>query len=190
VFNVNISGANPIALGDFDRNGLLDIAICIGTANVNGISTDRVDILLNQGNGVFGNPVTFVTGTSGGPLASIIAVGDFNNDGNPDIATAAGYGSVSVILGDGGGNFGAPLTFNANLGRAVQLTNLALADLNRDGKLDLVTAQNWPGVPGDASVGVYLGQGDGTFTLGVLYQPSVIDVCGACAGSKSAPRSV
>ena len=173
----NLAGADPIALADFDGNGLPDIALN-GSGISNGIAVDKVSVWLNQGGGTFGTPVTFPTGTNPGSSASLIVVGDFNNDGNPDIASASSLGRMAVIFGDGKGAFGAPLTFTANLGNAVQLTNLAVSDLNGDGKLDLVTAQTWIGVPADASVGVYMGHGDGTFASGVLYRPSVIDVYG------------
>ena len=59
-----------------------------------------------------------------------------------------------------------------------QITNLAVADLNGDGNPDLVTAQSWSALPNYASVGVYLGRGDGTFAPRVAYKPSVIDVYG------------
>src|SRR5437773_8893473 len=60
------------------------------------------------------NPVHFAAATNvaagNGPYAS--AVGDFNGDGKQDLAvTIATTNSVSVLLGDGNGTFGAPATF-------------------------------------------------------------------------------
>ena len=177
-FNQNPAGANLIVLADFDRNGLLDIATYNGRVSLNGVSTDTVSVRLNQGNGTFGSPVTFSTGPWSGSPSSIIVAGDFNHDGNPDIAEASAYGGMSVILGTGTGAFGSPLTFSANLDPGTQITNLAVADLNGDGSPDLVTAQSWNLVPTAASAGVYLGHGDGTFAPRVAYRPSVADIYG------------
>ncbi|HSR06040.1 MAG TPA: FG-GAP-like repeat-containing protein [Bryobacteraceae bacterium] len=175
-FNPNVAGANPIVLADFDRNGLLDIATFNGHVSLNGVLTDTVSVRLNQGNGTFGSPVTFSTGPWSGAPSSIIAAGDFNRDGNPDVAEASAYGGMSVILGTGTGSFGSPLTFSANLDPGTQITNLAVADLNGDGSDDLVTAQSWNFVPAEASVAVYLSRADGTFAPRVAYRPSVIDI--------------
>ncbi len=174
----NLPGANPIPLADFDGNGLPDIAMYNGRVSLNGSFTDTVSVRLNQGNGTFGSPVTYQLGTSTGLIPVLIVVGDFNNDGSPDIATASSQGRISVILGTGTGAFGSPLAFSASLDAGTQITNLAVADLNNDGMLDLITAQSWSIEPTRASVGVYLGKGDGRFALQVTYKPSVIDVRG------------
>src|SRR6266404_3161240 len=71
-FNQNLAGANPIALADFDRNGLLDIATYNGRVSLNGILTDTVSVRLNQGNGTFASPATFPTGASAGFSSSLI----------------------------------------------------------------------------------------------------------------------
>jgi hypothetical protein len=70
-----------------------------------------------------------------------------------DIVTADTSGKVSVLLGNGDGSFGAPLSFPTGGAPAA----LAVADLNGDGNLDIVTE--------DASgkVSVLLGNGDGSF---------------------------
>ncbi|GAB3687555.1 hypothetical protein GCM10027592_01230 [Spirosoma flavus] len=74
-----------------------------------------------------------------GTTSRSVAVADFNSDGKPDLATANILSSVvSVLLGDGQGNFGPEKDFGTQSGpRAV-----AVADLNGDGKPDLVTANN------------------------------------------------
>ena len=62
--NQNLAGANPVALADFDHNGLLDIATYNGRVSLNGVSTDTVSVLLNQGNGTFASPTTYPIGSS------------------------------------------------------------------------------------------------------------------------------
>ncbi len=93
-----------------------------------------------------------------GPLPKSVAVGDFNNDGRPDLVTAH-PGSVSVLLGNGSGGFAARLDeFTGDARESV-----AVADFNKDGKLDAVTVA--PGYWDDLAntVSVHLGDGSGGF---------------------------
>jgi len=112
--------------------------------------------------GTFQNPLTFPTGD--GPWA--LAVGDFNNDGRPDIATAdllASPGMVSVLLGNSDGTF----QKNKDFAAGALPYAIAVGDFNRDGNADLVVANECYS-PGCASgqqgdVAILLGNGDGTF---------------------------
>jgi hypothetical protein len=118
-----------------------------------------VSVLLGKGNGGFhpakNSPVV--------PFASpfSLALGDFNADGKQDVATANGdahHGtlpSLSVLLGKGNGTFGPASTFSNGASPAQWV---AVEDLNRDGKHDLVTANR-----GTNDVSVLLGNGDGIF---------------------------
>jgi len=71
-----------------------------------------------------------------------VSIGDFNDDGTPDLAVA-NYGpsnqratTVSVLLGNGDGTFQLPLSFDAGASPAFA----AAGDLDRDGRLDLAVA--------------------------------------------------
>jgi hypothetical protein len=94
----------------------------------------------------FIGPVDYTVDTS--PQA--VATADFNNDGNLDLATA--NGTVSVLLGDGQGGFGAASHFAG--GSYAQ--ELAVGDFNNDGNLDVATI-------GGYQLSVLLGNGDGAF---------------------------
>src|SRR5215213_4448884 len=86
------------------------------TVTVKAFSGDEADtktFLLTVTTPAMCNPLTFATaslGVGAGPLST--AVGDFNRDGRQDIAVANnGANSVSVLLGDGAGGFGAATNF-------------------------------------------------------------------------------
>ncbi|RNJ42300.1 hypothetical protein DNR46_28165, partial [Mesorhizobium japonicum] len=89
-----------------------------------------------------------------------VTLGDFNGDGNLDIATSSFVNhTIEVLQGNGTGGFSAPV--------AIQYPgqygdNLVATDVNNDGKLDLVVASYNPSLATD-SVGVLLGNGNGTF---------------------------
>jgi len=135
---------NDVALGDFNGDGALDIV----TVGINASGTGQ--IRLGNGNGTFGAASSFAMET----LPSGIAVGDLNGDSILDLVSsgATGVGYTTVRLGTGNGTFGASRSYQTGGATA---SELALKDLNDDGRLDLVT------IGFDAAV--FLNQGDGTF---------------------------
>jgi hypothetical protein len=86
----NNYGGQPI-VADFNGDGILDIAIC--GAN-QGIPPDYIVILTGIGGGAFNPPVGFFAGT--GPVAA--ALGDFNNNGKPDLAVANARSNNVTVL--------------------------------------------------------------------------------------------
>lgn len=93
----------------------------------------------------------FTTGR--GPMRLVRA--DFNNDGIPDLASANDDGSITVLLSNGNGTFR-----RVDTAAGTQLSDLAVADFNRDSKPDLVVLNH---LSSGSSVVVLLGNGDGTF---------------------------
>ena len=106
------------------------------------------DVLAGLGAGRFANPVAFPTKVP----ARIVRVADFNRDGVSDLALLSTSG-VSVSLGNGKGGFFPSRTFDAG----PDPTGLTVADVNRDGQLDLLVGNPL----GD--ILVLLGNGNGTF---------------------------
>jgi len=132
-----------IAVGDFNRDGKLDMA-------VSNVVDGTVAVLLGYGDGTFQHPVFYAGET--GPVG--LAVGDLNNDGYPDIVVANSNGdTVSVLLGQGDGTFGQQTTYAVD----TVPTQVAIADFNGDGKPDVAVTNQASG-----TVSVLLGKGDGT----------------------------
>jgi PKD repeat protein len=77
------------------------------------------------------------TNFSVGTNPTTVGVGDFNVDGNVDLAVSnLDSNNVSVLLGSGTGSFAGAITFAVGLGP----NSLAVGDLNADGKPDIATA--------------------------------------------------
>ena len=95
----------------------------------------------------------------------LLVAGDFNHDGNIDLAVnCTGFDVVAILLGDGQGGF----TLAGHFPTDTLVKGLDVGDVNGDGNLDLVTATNW-GYDED----VLLGDGLGSFH--VATPPTEID---------------
>jgi cysteine-rich repeat protein len=139
------TGASPVAIavGDLDVDGLLDVV----TANKLG---NTIGVLRGAGGGALLPPAFFAVG--GQPSA--ITLSDFNADGVPDVATAnAASSNVTVLTGTGNGSFAVSATVPAGF----QPKGIAAALVDSDGHMDIVVANS------AFSVGVFGGNGDGTF---------------------------
>ena len=148
-------GPYPFAVGDLNGDGTVDVVVTatgFRTGPVPPLPSDRLTVLFGDGRGGFKR--------SDVPLRRghtwFAAIADVNNDQKADLVATHGDAPLaSVLLGDGRGNFaeadGSPFA----LGQ--QAHYLALVDLNRDGRLDVVAAAG-TGVRG------LMGDGRGGFT--------------------------
>jgi hypothetical protein len=161
------TGPAPLALAavDWNKDGKIDLVV----VNTGADAAHKVGILIGNGDGTF-QPHHDIPGA---PNAGSIAIGDFNHDGNPDIATASNspVNAVYVSLGDGKGGVVAQ-KITTGFGQQPQpgenqylVTKIVWADFNRDGKDDLYYVQCCGGFDIEIGAwGVLVGKGDGTFT--------------------------
>ncbi len=170
------SSTVAVATGDFNGDGKLD------TVNID--SGSRLNVILGNGGGTFQTPITLNIAASNF-FPEAIAVGDFNGDHLLDVALWAtnattGNSEVHIYLGNGtgsltySGTYSASSSGNFNPGP----NSLVAADVNGDGKLDLVAMTPYNGVF------VFQGNGDGTFKTPVANTTvctSAIGSCGALA---------
>lgn len=147
-----VAGSHPVmvTVADINKDGNPDLL----AANND---SANVSVFLGDGKGNF----TQATGSpfAAGPEPNDIANGDFNGDGNPDVAIANhGVKSVTVLLGNGKGQFafapGSPFAVESR----PHPHGIAIADFNGDKKLD-IAVDSW----GENKVLVLFGNGDGTF---------------------------
>ena len=171
-------GPYTLVAGDFNGDGNLDLAVvnsCPTGSNCQS-SEGSVTILLGDGTGHF----TASSSPATGLFPTAVAVGDFNGDGNLDLAVANyGGNNVTILLGDGTGDFTATSLSPPTGQRPV---SVAVGDFNGDGKLDLAVANSCGSdatCNSNGSVTILLGNGDGTFTPtasapGTGYQPNSV----------------
>ena len=147
-----LAGSNPqsVAIGDFNGDGKLDLAV----AN---LSSANVSILLGTGTGGFGAATNFAVVNQ--PVS--VAASDFNGDGKLDLAVAnLGTANVSILLGTGTGGFGAATNFAVG----VNPQSVAVGDFNGDGNFDLAVANQFPN-----NVSILLGTGTGSFNAATSF---------------------
>jgi hypothetical protein len=169
---ITSSAYTAITLDDFNGDKKIDVTVSLSGNNAPG----QEIVLLGNGDG------TFQAGKSSTGVIYPISVvaGDFNGDGKLDLVIASEpacngtctTASTSILLGNGDGTFQAPTTIfvNDSNGNTTGVL-LAAADVNGDGKLDLVLSNT----ENSGLVQIYLGKGDGTFSNTYSYFPAPDD---------------
>ncbi|WP_223652978.1 FG-GAP repeat domain-containing protein [Hymenobacter psoromatis] len=148
------------AVADVNGDSKLDLLIPDNDKNT-------VNVLLGNGDGTFKNSVAYSTGNTPGSSPTNIAVADVNGDNKVDILTANYFGdAVGVLLGNGSGTFQASTIYSTKSNSTP--SSITAADVSKDGNIDLISSNG-----GTNSVGVLLGNGNGTFQPCITY-PALI----------------
>jgi alpha-tubulin suppressor-like RCC1 family protein/Leucine-rich repeat (LRR) protein len=145
---VGIGNPQYVVTSDFNGDGYTDLAIA-------GYSSNSILIRLGDGMGNFAISGNYPVDTNPAPRPISLTVGDFNNDGKPDLAVGeVNSSSISTLLGNGTGGFGPASHFPAGPNPLF----LAIGDVNGDGITDLISANK-----DSNNVSILLGDGNGGF---------------------------
>lgn len=142
------SVSSSVAVADFNADNKSDVVVTSADANA-------VLVALGGGAGNFSNFKTF---SSGGLSPAHVAARDFNGDGKLDLAvanSANGGNNVSILLGDGAGNFGTATAYAAGTSPSF----IGSGDFNSDNKIDLAVLAHG----GAQNISILLGDGAGAF---------------------------
>ncbi|CAF1375985.1 unnamed protein product [Adineta steineri] len=148
--------ANPsrVVVDDFDGDGCLDLVVISDTWPL-------MSVLPGTGNGGFRSQTIFPSDLTW----SSIATGDFNNDGRLDIVVTCSSTvtpSIGILLGASNGSFGFQTSYLSGVTDVPY--GVAIGDFSGDAQLDLVVT-----FYDLASVGVFLGTGNGSFGLPIMF---------------------
>jgi hypothetical protein len=139
-------GPQGVVAGDFDADGNMDLAV----ANSGAARSERLSVHRGAGDGTFGAAENY--STSAGP--AFVQAGDFDADGDVDLASAQRDSTASVFPNRGDGTFDSPSTILL----AENAFSFLAVDINGSGHLDFVFANQ-----GGGNISVLLNQGQGTF---------------------------
>jgi hypothetical protein len=115
-----------IAVGDLNKDGIPDLVI---SDSGQGAQNFELTTMLGKGDGTFAAAVHTASGPVGGGM---LAVADFNGDGNPDVAQGGAW--LTVYFGNGDGTFSAQY----GLGEAASIIRIVAVDINGDGRPDIL----------------------------------------------------
>ena len=166
--------AEAVTVADVNGDGKPDLVVANGSTTLClGCGVSTFGILLGNGDGTFKPVATYDLFADAG-LPMSVTVADLNGDGKPDVVvtnvcspTSCYRSTVNLLLGKGDGTFQGPAIYDSG---GVGTTSVVVADVNGDGKPDLVVTNSYPfsyyycgsGCQ-RGQVGVWLGNGDGTF---------------------------
>jgi Subtilase family/FG-GAP-like repeat len=181
-----------VVLKDLNGDGLLDALVIDQGGDVTGAHS-----YLGVGDGTFKHADFFYGSNAGFIIITNLAAGDLDGDGCVDAVTTEALGIVHVFKGTCDGGFqGFPNVYTVGAGEAG--VSIALADMNGDGNLDVVTAGGSFGITAgmgeEASnlVTILLGDGKGNLGLPKVYrtEPSIFGLAVADLNGDGKPEVI
>jgi hypothetical protein len=151
-----VAGAETsnLAIGDLNNDNNLDVV-------ATNPQDHSVSVFLGQASGVLQAGVTLSVGVVGSSEPFSAAIGDFDDNGNADLAIADNRSTTIIVrLGNGDGTFQPEAAYAIGGGPAFIVTT---GDMNLDGNLDILSANR-----NTSDVSVLLGRGDGTFKRAIV----------------------
>ena len=143
------TGFGPAEIHAMSLSGNGNQDLIVGSFN-----TNQIAVLLGNTNGTFESPTFYTVGSATNTPTSL-TTGDFNHDGNLDVAVAnKGDNTVSILLGNGSGS----LTVQAPISVGLDPEAIRAGDFNNDGYSDLAVANHH-----DGTVTILVNNQDGTF---------------------------
>ena len=144
------NGPNQLVARDVNNDGKIDlVSVSPGT--------DKISVLINNGNRAFATKVDYTTGA----YANALAASDLDGDGDIDIVTANySDNTISIFKNNGNGTFAAKVDSTGGSGPY----SVATADVDGDGDIDIVA-----GNQGDGTISVFLNNGNGSFAAKADY---------------------
>jgi len=174
-------GAASITTGDFNHDGIEDIAV-VEQPVLTGATGTFIRVFLGTARGYFAAPRTYSIPVSPGKILA----GDVNRDGHMDLVVVQVRGpsssqsytrdALAILLGRGDGSFETPVGYTL-LGPPT--TSAWIVDINHDGKLDLVA--DW---------GAALGKGNGQFNRPIPLPASLGGIVAVAPGDFDASGGV
>jgi hypothetical protein len=148
----SVPGLTQLVTGDVDGDGKIDVVA--NTYSYSGGSKGACALLLGHGDGTFGAATNLFFGISN----ECLALADVTGDGKLDLLRAD-FGELQLMVGRGDGTFQSASNL-ASTGVNDGIVSIAVADLNNDGKPDVIFAGGYSSY---GAVTTLLGHGDGTF---------------------------
>ncbi len=165
---VAVSGVvNDLKSTDLDHDGDQDLVLSVRMTSFP-FTTNRVTILLGDGNGSFGVPLTIQSGNS--PSDGRIQIADVDGDGDSDVVHYGADGAFDLYLNVGGA-LAAPTHYSVSLYPVIHVFS---ADINGDGAVDLAFSNDstntvvlFAGTPSGSLVGPWMISAPYGYSLGL-----------------------